>query len=374
MITKLYSYVGGEWDSKLDKLLDSDNTLVVVFGSSNIEPVKDGFDELVSLFPNSLIIGCSTSGEIYKNELHEKSLSVAVTKFEESKIRLNVIKINGIDSIDVGKKIAKNLNAKNLKSIFILSDGLNVNGSRLTKGVNEVIDSKVIVTGGLAGDDARFEKTWVVVNREIVSDYVTAVGFYRDSINIGYGSKGGWDRFGIDRKVTKSTDNILFELDGKPALEIYKTYLGEQSKNLPSSALLFPLIIKEEGIKESKVRTVLAVDEKNQSITFAGDIPEGGKVAFMKANFNNLIDGASIAAKKTNYNSSEPALNIAISCVGRKLVLGQRTEDEIEAVIEELGENVSQIGYYSYGEISPLSNGKCDLHNQTMTLTLIWES
>ncbi len=281
------------------------------------------------------------------------------------------------DSATIGREIAIDLIDENLKSIFILSEGININGSKLTQGINSILNNKnIVVTGGLAGDDARFEKTWVIVDGKPLSNYVTAVGFYGKDIHIGYGSKGGWDRFGIDRRVTKSHNNILYELDEKPALEIYKKYLGEQSKNLPSSALLFPLIIKEEGIEEAKVRTVLGIDEEKNSITFAGDIPEGSIVAFMKANFDHLIDGASIAAEKIlnkSYNNPN-SLNIAISCVGRKLVLGQRSEDEIEAVLDVLGEKVSQIGYYSYGEISPLSSGECDLHNQTMTLTFIWES
>jgi len=175
--------------------------------------------------------------------------------------------------------------------------------------------------------------------------------------------------------VTESSANVLLKLDDQPALEVYKTYLGENAKDLPASGLLYPLMIKEEGSKESKVRTILAVDEENQSITFAGDIPDGSEVMFMKATFDELVDGATGAANKISvfdYKGQE-AVNIAISCVGRKLVLGQKTEDEIEAVYDTLGDNVSQIGYYSYGEISPLANGQCDLHNQTMTLTLIWE-
>jgi len=377
MIAETYLYNEGNWNKILNSSLDSENSLVVIFGCSRMTKAIQGFDEIVSTFSNSVIIGCSTSGEIYEDELYENSLSVVVMRFEKTKLKLSVVEIDDTkQSFHIGSKLAYSLFDDELKAIFVLSDGLNINGSKLTNGLSSVLEDRVSVTGGLAGDDANFEKTWVIVDGKPTSNYVTAVGFYGDNINLGHGSKGGWDKFGIDRKVTFSDNNILYELDNQPALEIYKKYLGDKADELPSSALLFPLIIKEKNKIESTVRTVLAVDEEKQSITFAGDIPNGCMVTFMKANFDNLIDGAAIAVEKIsleNYNN-ENAVNIAISCVGRKLVLGQRTEDEIEVVKDSLGKNVSQIGYYSYGEISPLSSGICDLHNQTMTLTLIWES
>ncbi len=369
-------YTDGKWEKTLNSSLDSANTLITIFGGTDFEKNEVGFKEVVSHFPNSVIIGCSTAGEIYEEEFHSGSLSIAVAKFEKTKIKLESVKLKDAnESFSVGAEIAKRLNAEKLKSIFILSDGINVNGSRLTEGFNNILEKDIVVTGGLAGDDANFEKTWVLVNNEPTSHYVTAVGFYGDDIHVGHGSQGGWNKFGVDRKVTSSDTNILYTLDDQPALEIYKTYLGEQAKDLPSSGLLFPLLIKDDS-DETKVRTILAVDEEKQSITFAGDIPQGSKVAFMRANFDNLINGAEEAATKINmeHDHTKVALNIAISCVGRHLVLKQRTEDEIEAVKDAFCDNVSQVGFYSYGEISPLTSGKCDLHNQTMTLTFLWES
>jgi hypothetical protein len=376
MIKKSYIYEDGSWEENLDNSLDSKDTLVVCFGSTNFEDIQEAIADINTTFKESIVIGCSTSGEIYEDELYESSLSVAVMKFEKSQIKLTTVSVDNVeDSFNVGSNISKELDDELLKSIFILSDGLNINGSQLTKGINEALNTNAIVTGGLAGDDANFSKTWVLKDGKPTSNYITAVGFYGKSINIAHASQGGWKKFGIDRMVTESSANILFKLDDQPALEVYKTYLGENAKDLPASGLLYPLMIKEEGSQESKVRTILAVDEQNQSITFAGDIPDGSEVMFMKATFDELVDGATGAANKISifdYKDQE-AVNIAISCVGRKLVLGQKTEDEIEAVYNTLGDNVSQIGYYSYGEISPLANGQCDLHNQTMTLTLIWE-
>jgi len=303
-------------------------------------------------------------------------LSIAVIKFEKSLIKLETHELNSSgESYDVGAKLANNLYEDNLKGIFVLSDGLNVNGSQLTRGFNFILKDNVVVTGGLAGDDAKFEKTWVLIDNQPKSNYVSAIGFYGDGVNIAHGSKGGWSKFGIKRTVTKSQNHILYELDNKPALEVYKTYLGLNSKDLPASGLHYPLMIKEDLDTQEKVRTILAVNENEGSITFAGDIPVGSDVMFMKASYKQLIKGANDAALSTSIleHKDESAVNLAISCVGRKLVLGQQSEEEIEAVTKNFSNNIRQVGYYSYGEISPLVSGECDLHNQTMTLTLLWE-
>lgn len=205
-------------------------------------------------------------------------------------------------------------------------------------------------------------------------NFVSAVGFYGEKVKIRHGSKGGWDIFGHERKVTKAKDNQLFEIDGKPALDLYKNYLGELAAELPASALLFPLSIRLDQNDEKRVvRTILSIDEEKKSLTFAGDIPEGSLIQLMRANFDRLIDGAAEAALMTQEDSKNDVLSIAISCVGRKLILGERADEELEAALDSLPPKTKQIGFYSYGEISPYATGHCDLHNQTMTLTTISE-
>jgi hypothetical protein len=373
----IYKYENG-WDKSFDEELNSSQSLILVFGSTKKDIIKEPLKELVDFFYSSVIIGASTAGEIFQDELLNNSIVVAVIKFETTKI-VNISEplTKMEDSYIVGSTIGTKLLKNDLKAIFVLSDGLNVNGSQLTSGIASVISKDIVVTGGLAGDDDKFESTWIIVNGEMCDSYVSAVGLYGEHINIGHGSKGGWDTLGIERLVTKSKDNVLYELDSQPALEIYKQYLGQKASELPASGLLFPLQLKlNQDSKESKVRTILAVNEDEHSITFAGDIPEGSYVTLMKANFDRLIDGATDAAKDVflkNYKD-EDILSIAISCVGRKLVLKQRVEEELEATLDVLPAKTKQIGFYSYGEISPLTYGTCDLHNQTMTLTLLWET
>jgi hypothetical protein len=267
------------------------------------------------------------------------------------------------------------LDAPDLKAVLVLSDGLGVNGSELVRGFNDRFQGRVAVTGGLAGDGDRFLRTWVLKEGLPVPGWVEAVGFYGDAIHVSHGSKGGWDTFGPERRVTRSAGNVLFELDGKPALELYKTYLGDRVSGLPATALLFPLALRERaGEDRHLVRTVLAVDDREQSMTFAGDMPQGSVVQFMRANFERLIGGAEAAALGMAVLPDLPALAIAISCVGRRLVLGERAEEEVEATLQVLPPGTEQVGFYSYGEISPYTTGACDLHNQTMTLTALQES
>lgn len=362
--------------------LDSEQTLIIVFAApsfiNNLAPLQ----ELSHHYPRSKIIGCSTAGEIAGAQITDESLSIAVIRFNKTNIKIIKEPINQAgESFAAGKKISSLLDKTDLKGIFVLSEGINVNGSELVKGLNS-INKKVVVTGGLAGDGKRFKQTWELFNGEITTNTVVAVGLYGDNIQIGHASQGGWDIFGPERRITRSKNNILYELDDKPALALYKEYLGERASGLPATGLLFPLAIRKDSQDTKQlVRTILAVDEDSQALIFAGDVPKGYLAQLMRANFDRLIscasEASSIATKDIPYDDkgqfNSPLLCIAISCVGRRLLLGERTEEETESVLENLPKGSRQIGFYSYGELSPYSSGTCDLHNQTMTITTIWE-
>jgi hypothetical protein len=371
---------GSSWSPSTLARLDSPETLLVLFGSSGLIDTPDRIPQVLDACPQSHVIGCSTAGEIHGSEISDGSLVVAAVKFEKTTVRTAVAVVRDPqDSHTAGTAIASQLNRPSLRAILVLSDGLQVNGSELVKGLNDSLGGAVVISGGLAGDGTHFKRTWVLKDRTPQSGYVTAVGLYGDHIRIGHGSKGGWDQFGPERLVTKSHGNVLYELDGRPALHLYKEYLGDRAAGLPATGLLFPLAIRS-SLSEGKslVRTILAVDEVSQSMTFAGDIPQGVYAQLMRANFDRLIQGASDAATlTTNGHDSSPSehscLSIAISCVGRRLVLGERAEEETEATLDILPQGSRQIGFYSYGEISPYESGACDLHNQTMTLTTITE-
>ncbi|MFO0984063.1 MAG: FIST N-terminal domain-containing protein [Planctomycetota bacterium] len=357
--------------------LDGERTLVVVFGSSAHIDRPAPITELARFYARSHLIGCSTSGEIFQSRISDGSLAVAVAQFAASELRTASTAVGKeVGSFAAGAALARQLAAPTLRSVLVLSDGLSVNGSELVQGLNSVLPEHVVVTGGLAGDGDRFQRTWVIEQGVPKTGYVTAVGLCGDRLDIGHGSKGGWDIFGPERVVTRARGNVLFELDGSPALQLYKQYLGERASGLPATGLLFPLAIREHASDERHlVRTILSVDEQAQSMTFAGDVPQGWRAQLMKANFDRLIGGASEAAQLSKRGATRSAarLAIAVSCVGRRLVLGERAEEEVEATLDVLDRGARQIGFYSYGEISPYTTGSCDLHNQTMTLTTISE-
>ncbi len=356
--------------------LDSPRTLVVVFGSpSYMDDPGTGLDDIAASFPSSVVVGCSGAGEIYGTRVDDETLSVAIMQFDDTDLKVAVAPCEDpAASVTAGTSIAADLAQPGLKAVFVLSEGLTVNGTELVRGMNETLPPGVIVTGGLAGDNDRFERTWVLADGEVRPNHVAAVGFYGDAVRVGHGSKGGWDIFGPERLVTRSEGNVLYELDDRPALELYKEYLGELADQLPASGLLFPLAIREPDGEEQLVRTILAVDEEVQSLTFAGDIPQGSLGQLMRANFDRVIGGAETAAAEAAMGHTGQVVCISISCVGRRLVLGERIEEEVEAVLDVLPPDSLQVGFYSYGELSPYANGTCDLHNQTMTITTIAEA
>jgi hypothetical protein len=365
------------WQSPFPGTLGNQAQLVFVFGSTQALEMTGAMQQVRKAYPEAHLLGCSTSGEIFESQVLDDSLVCTAIQFEGTTVRgARVTLDDGGDSYDAGVRLAQQLEKPRLTHVFVLSDGLRVNGSELVAGLTAHLPSHVAVTGGLAGDGARFHKTLVFWDDEPQQGMIAALGLYGERLKIGYGSLGGWDSFGAERLITRSTGNVLYELDGKSALQLYKNYLGDHAQGLPATALLFPLSLRVGENSEPVVRTILAINEDEQSMTFAGDLPEGAYARFMKANFDRLIDGATDAAK-TSYEaigSTSPDLAILISCVGRKLVLKQRIEEEVESVRDVLGERTAMTGFYSYGEISPFTPGaRCELHNQTMTITTFSE-
>jgi hypothetical protein len=365
------------WEPELPGKLGATASLVILFGSTLIFEDQTVIQQVRAIYPSAQLIGCSTAGEIFGEQSFDESLVVTAVQFEKTVIKTAVINFSDVgNSYLAGQQIADSFNKTGLRHLFILSDGLKVNGTELVNGLINHLPSEVTITGGLSGDGERFLKTYVLHNQNIEKGLISAIGFYGNDLEIGYGSYGGWEPFGPERLITRSKGNILYEMDGKSALAIYKQYLGDYAKELPASALLFPLNIWTKENENGLVRTILSVNEEEQSMTFAGDMPEGAYCRLMKSNYNKLIDGAIHAAKTTTQSiqKKEPDLAILISCVGRKLILKNRTDEEIEGVKEILGQNTVITGFYSYGEISPFGLGKkCELHNQTMTITTFSE-
>lgn len=352
--------------------------LVLIFGSPPALRDESIFAALRARHPEARLLGCSTAGEILDTRVSDDTVTATAIRFEKTRLRGASVELtDASQSRAVGAELAARLLGDDLRHVLVLSDGLKVNGSDLVKGFEAGLPRGVGLTGGLAGDGARFAETLVVYDGPGRSGLVAAVGFYGDTLHVGCGSVGGWDSFGPERLITRSSGNVLHELDGHSALSLYKTYLGDYAKDLPASGLLFPLSLSLPHHDAGLVRTILSVNEAEQSMTFAGDVPQGARARFMKANFERLIDGATAAARTSFDSLRAPSADLAllISCVGRKMVLKQRIEEEVESVREILGEQPALTGFYSYGEISPFSpTARCELHNQTMTITTFREA
>lgn len=353
------------WENGSSWKLAETAQLVLVFGSGGVLSETRPLDELRKAFGHAQIVGCSTAGEIQDTAVLEQSLAVTAIEFEQTRLRSVEASIAGAEeSVEVGRSLAKQLCGDELVHVLVFSDGLNVNGSELVKGLQSALPPSVAITGGLAGDGAAFKKTLVVSGGQARERSVVAVGFYGQSLRVGYGSMGGWDTFGPERVITKSRGNVLHDLDGESALSLYKRYLGEHAAELPGSALRFPLCVRANKEDTYVVRTILGINEKEQSMTFAGDVPEGWQARLMRANFDRLIDGAMGAARSSQLGlaNENAQLAILISCVGRRLILQQRTEEEVEGVRSVLGTHAAITGFYSYGEIAPFrraSNASC---------------
>ena len=356
--------------------------LVLYFGIREALEGGARYFELREMFPKAHIVGCSTGGQIHNNDVNDDEIAAAALSFEATNIRLACETARSSErSRACGDAIGRSLAAPDLAGIFVLSDGLNINGSELVAGITGVVGERVPVTGGLAGDGAQFKETLVGADCPPRKHTVAAVGFYGSAIRIGHGSAGGWDEFGPRRRITRSAGNVLYALDSAPALDLYERYLGEEeAKGLPGTALLFPLrIYNPDQPQHDLVRTVLSVDRNARSMTFAGDMPEGWVAQLMRGNFDRLAAGAGEAARQAaadiaQYHEGE-GVAVLVSCIGRRLLMGQRTTEEVEAVGAEFGARIPRLGFYSYGEISPhAASGVCELHNQTMTITAITET
>lgn len=372
-VHQIQQETGGAWDFSGLPESGLAYQLILVFGSRILLQENGWYRSLSERFPDAHIVSLSTSGNINQEEVTEDSLVASLIYFEKTSIRTLVTNVaHQTSSLEAGAEIGKHLSADDLCHVLVFSDGALVNGSDLVRGLSRILN--VPVTGGLAGDGARFEKTLVGLDSPPAEGNIVGIGLYGKNLAVGYSHFGGWDPFGPERMVTRSKGNVLYELDGKSALELYKNYLGDKAKDLPGSALLFPLSMKQNQSSQALTRTILSIGEDG-GMVFAGEMPEGSIVQLMKANFERLIDASSMAAEQSFSQMPQGAeFALLISCVGRKLVLGQRVEEEVEAVRDVLGQVPVMSGFYSYGEISTLSGqANCELHNQTMTITVMKE-
>jgi len=367
----------GDW-GPLDELAGMAPEGVLVFGAVPWFEKADLHAALRERFPQARLLGCSTAGEIAREGVLSGSCVVTCLEFDRTRLNSVAVPVSRMDdSYAAGQMLGLGLAAPDLQAVLLYGPGVELNGSALVAGLSQGLGRTVPITGGLAGDDGAFERTWVLGDDGVSDRKAVALGLYGSCLQFGHGSYGGWMPFGPARRVTRAQGNVLYELDGEPALTIYKKYLGDHAKDLPASGLLFPFLMEGTELSgQGLIRTILGVDEDSGSMTLAGDVPQGSVLKLMQASTDRLVDGAEHAAEAAL--ASSPAANtlaILVSCVGRKLVMGGRVDDEVDAVGDVLGAQPVLTGFYSNGEICPIGEtGPCQLHNQTMTITTMGEA
>ena len=373
------------WSKRINGSIETETfpaapDLVMVFGPTERLADQAFIDRLAQRYDGAILTGCSSGTMVSGDQIDDEAVVVLGMGFDHTRLALAVQPLPDSDlSFAAGAGLARDLADNSLAGIFVLSNGLNVNGSALVAGIRSAVGDTVVLSGGLAGDGARFSDTRVLARGGNPSDVVAAIGFYGDHVRIAHGSAGGWQPFGPLRTISDAAGSELRGLDDEPALALYERYLGEEAADLPASGLLYPLEIWDPQKPDDRVvRTLLAIDRDKGTLTFAGDMPQGWKARLMRGMFDDLINGASSAARHAADQAATwgvaPSACLAISCVGRRLLMGQRTEEELAAVSTVLGADIALAGFYSYGEIAPqnLTAVPC-LHNQTMTITLIGE-
>ena len=354
--------------------------LILYFGSPAILARPNGpLRDLIRQAGPAIIAGCSTAGEIFGPAIFDESLSVIALQFHSTTLRaVSALVPNNAASESVGSELGRQLRVPSLRHVLLLSDGLQVNGTALVRALRQALPDGVSITGGLAGDGPHFRHTLVGLGPNVLPGQVVAIGFHGEALEVGYGIAGGWTPFGPHRLITRSEGNILYALDDQPALALYKRYLGDRAAGLPGTGLLFPLqLLTERTDTTGLVRTILAVDEATQSVTFAGDLPQGQYARLMKATSDALIGSTEAAGTHATClpaRSANDSLALVVSCVGRRLLLGQRCEEEIDLAVRSLPPGTAIAGFYSYGEIAPSGEMvRCDLHNQTLVMTVLSE-
>ena len=345
--------------------------LVLVFAETDyfFDPIC--YEDLRRFFPSAHIVGVSTAGNICGTDITDASITISAVSFDRGSVKLfKITPGDGHKTQELVAELIEKIQAPDLRHLFVLTGGLSVDGTKLSAGLSA---GNIPVTGGLAGDGPRFIKTWVMADGPAEQNCIAILAFFGD-LEIHSGFSTGWVEFGIERVVTRSVGSTVFELDHAPALETYAKYLGDRVDELPSSGLRFPLSARKDENEIPVIRTLLGINKEEQSLTFAGDIPQGSLCRLMKTDIDSLIDASGIATKKIMADhKGQTGLSLVVSCIGRRLVLGQLSGEELEAIKDGVGQSFVMTGFYSYGELAPFNFHSCSLHNQTTSITVISE-
>lgn len=363
----------------LEKALAIEPTALFVFAAPSVFRDAETRALLTEKLSGKTAVGCSTAGEIACGGMSEDSVSLLAIRFDNVRARTAGVQLIRRElSFTAGKEIGELLREPNLKALFLFGPGTNVNGTGLIEGVESSIGGRTLISGGLAADGMGFRETFTLTGGSVYTDHVVALALYGDDLVVSNGSEGGWRPFGPARKVTKIDQTDLLELDGKPALRLYKQYLGEKARELPASGLSYPFgILRPDRTMSNIIRSAVAIDVEREALILAGELREGTQVCLMHTDTDALTQGAAQAAAealRTHAGGEEGGCALVVSCIGRKYVYGFDVDEEIETIVDSFLPQTPVAGFYSYGEVfTNLSTGRPEFRNQTITITYITE-
>lgn len=324
------------------------------------------------------LAGCSSYAEIGGREALSESVTAMGLKLGDLGAATLSARAEGGDSRALGRSIGEQARAHDPSLLVVFPDGLQVNSTQFLLGIQDVLGKSFPIVGGVAADTGEFTRTFQYRDREVFSGGAAAVAL-RGSISLATAARSGWYPVGASRICTRMEGgNVCLELDRQPALALYKEYLGARAAEMPLVSAEYPIgvISSPEGTQRLPegelllLRSIKGVDEARQAIIFGGDLPQGSEVRMTSATKEDVMKGADEATERACAAMPEPSLALIFNCMARKVVLGPRYKQELSAPLRRLGERVPAIGFYTYGELSPVQ-GVTMHHDETFTIALL---
>lgn len=361
-------------------------TFALAFGS-----VAYDQDDLAAAIHDTLdapVVGCSTGGEVTVDGASTETVVVMAFDADDGQFSVGVGEGIADDERETGRRAARNaLNGIDRRPVTvqqlrdwegergdlhapvdftIFATTLTGNASEMMRGIKDIVGDGFQAAGGLAGDDWQLDQTYVYRDGEALTDAVVVAAMdspYRRGIGIRHGLERTEHQF----EVTRSEENVVHELDGRPTAEVYRDIFGTKGEN-PQFIMTKPLGI-EAGEEEPRLRDPLVINDDG-SIVFAAEIQEGSRVTIMDSPPETVIEGARAATRQAYERAGEPdevAAVVLHDCVCRwNCLKNQETrKKEIEAVQDIVGDDTPLIGWYTYGEIA-LPRTLAGVHNQTL--------
>jgi hypothetical protein len=362
--------------------------VLIVFGSPRFDhgQLLAGIMSVTGDIP---MVGGTTAGEISISGFSTQSVVIMALSSDTldfaTGIGMNMSQDEAACAVALVDDIRHKISIKEALSLLIFPDGMGGDGVKVIEGLHSVLGTGFEIVGGYLGDDENFETTFQYFNGKVYKNAIPGLLICgKKGFRTGIGVRSGFESIGNRFYCTDAEDNVVKKFDNEPALDLYKELLGEErSKRLPGVCLEYPFGLIDEkasiaGKEYFQLRCGLVVDHEEGTIALAASIPEGSAITLTAASRGDIINGAKLAAEqaKESLKDARPQAILMFSCVGRKLVLGRRTQEEVAVVKKILGEDVPLIGFYTYGEIGPIDKMKEELaitkfHNETVVLWVL---